>query len=112
MATYEGRKCDVTGTKKSVENVTFSLAGKDYEVDLCSEQATMLTDALAPFVKVAREVETTIRKKRAPNGSAAPKKDWAPLRAWAAKKKIALPAQGRIPHAIVQQFEAATAGGE
>ena len=88
------------------ETVTFSLDGVAYEIDLTSAEAESVRETLAPYVRGAR---------RAPRGSnAAPKgakrvSDYDPkaVRRWAEANGVAVPARGRIPGTVVEQYKAA-----
>lgn len=96
---------DVDGSAAS-ETVTFAVDGVAYEIDLTAEHAAQLRAALAPFVTAGRRVagagrRTTVRAiKNA--GYSAPA-----VRAWAASDHIDIPARGRIPAAVVEQYRAA-----
>ena len=90
---------------KNVETITFSIRGKDYEVDLSSKSQRELDEALAPFLAVARRV---------PRAAAQPKarkrqrirqdSDAAEIRAWAIAHGHALGERGRIPASIRLEY--------
>ena len=45
---------DVDGSTPATETIRFAFDGSHYEVDLCTDNATRLRDALAPFIAVGR----------------------------------------------------------
>ncbi len=89
------------------QTVRFALGGVGYEIDLTDEHASELRKALAPYVAVGRRrtVGRTTASARASNLA----KDYDPqaVRAWAASRKIDLPARGRIPAAVLAEYRAA-----
>jgi len=96
---------DIDGTPDA-QTVTFGLQGVAYSIDLSQKNLDKLTKALAPFVEHAARQRSAAR-------TAAPKAarayDLVQLREWAGKNKIKVPARGRIPATIVEQYQ--TAGG-
>ncbi len=92
------------------ETVSFSLDGVGYEVDLCSEHAAGLRDALAPYVGAGRRVGGRAsggrRGRSAARGGSAGNRS-ADIRAWARAKGIEISERGRIPASVVEQYEAA-----
>ncbi|MFT4262682.1 MAG: Lsr2 family protein [Nocardioides sp.] len=86
------------------ETVTFSLDGTSYEIDLTSDNAAKLRDALAPFVGHARKVGRAGKaaKKATAGGTAA-----AEIRAWAKSNGYDVPERGRIPASVKEAFDAA-----
>lgn len=97
---------DIDGTPNA-EVVTFGFQGVAYSIDLAQKNLDRLSKALAPFIERA-----TRQRGSAGAGSRRSAKsdrgyEIAQLREWAAKKKIDLPQRGRIPGAIVEQYQAA-----
>lgn len=93
------------------ETVTFGLDGALYEMDLNAANAAKLREALAPFTEVARKA--TARQGRGRRGSArtAPTRERsAEIRSWAKSMGKPVNERGRIPAAIVAEFEAANPG--
>jgi hypothetical protein len=91
----------------AAETIRFGLDGVDYEIDLTRANASTLRKSLNKYVKAGRRVGG--RKVRgAGRAPAAGRRDYdlADLRAWAAKKRIKVPARGRIPHAVVERYKA------
>ena len=98
---------------EAAETVTFGLDGATYEIDLSKKNAAALRKSLARYVSTARRSPTSsrsTRRKAAPstNGST-PKRDFdiLQLREWAGANKVAVPARGRIPNSVVEQYRQA-----
>ena len=95
----------------AAETVVFGLDGTTYEIDLNKRNAAAFRKALEPYVKVAREGRSAAgRRKAAPASSArkAPRDyDIVQLREWAGSNGVDVPARGRIPQAVVDQYKAA-----
>lgn len=95
---------DINGAPAD-ETVTFALDGVTYEIDLTSENAAKLRDAVAPWVGAGRRVggrsgRSAGRKAR---GSGA---ENAAIRAWAADNGYKVSDRGRIPGHIVEAYNA------
>ncbi|WP_173921724.1 Lsr2 family protein [Agromyces sp. Marseille-P2726] len=93
---------DIDGTE-AAETITFTLDGKSYEIDLSADNAANFRSALAPYTAVARR---TARRsaRRGVSSSGATLKE---IRAWAADHGIVVPARGRIPADVQEQYRAA-----
>jgi hypothetical protein len=94
---------DIDGGPEA-ETVTFGFQGVAYAIDLSPKNLDKLSKALKPFIDKAT-------RQRGAATRSAPRRgerdyDLAQLREWAAKQKIALPQRGRIPTAVVQQYQA------
>jgi hypothetical protein len=91
------------------ETLTFTLDGATYQIDVSAKRADELRATLWPFINKARRVGrgglrprptgtgTSTRTLRAQNKA---------IRDWARGKKIDLSDRGRIPHTIVEQYQA------
>ncbi len=88
------------------ENVSFSLDGVSYQIDLNKKNAAKLRDALAPYVAAARKSGTRRRAGR-PAARAARGGQTATIREWAKKKGLPVSDRGRIPADIVAAYEKA-----
>lgn len=95
------------------ETVSFAIDGSSYEIDLSDRNAKALRDAMAKFVGSARKVGRTsgvsrsASRTRGGGGSAAIDRDQAAaIRAWAKKKGLKVSDRGRIPAAIIEQYNA------
>ena len=98
---------------EAAETVTFGLDGATYDIDLSKKNAAAFRKSLARYVDAARRSTASSRstpRKAAPstNGSK-PKRgfDILQLREWAGANKVAVPARGRIPNSVVEQYEQA-----
>ncbi len=95
---------DVDG-KPADETVSFGLDGVQYEIDLATDNAEALREALSPYVDVARRTggrRTSGKPVRVPT-----EVDTKAVRAWAASNGIELSARGRVPGHVVEQYRAA-----
>ncbi len=79
---------------EATETVAFSIDGTSYEIDLSSDNASRLRKDLASYVDHARK-------------AAASRERSAEIRAWAKQRGYKVNERGRIPAAIVAEFEAA-----
>jgi hypothetical protein len=108
MARQEIITDDITG-EPNAQQVYIALNSKAWTIDLAEGGRAKLDKALAPFLAKATPV-----KAGGPAKSTKPKNnpgyDVAELRAWAKRKKIALPARGRISGAIIERYRAEAAG--
>ena len=91
--------------------VRFGLDGTDYEIDLNSEHAQALRDALARYINAGRRVGGGVRR-QARSGRKAPANgvNTTEIREWAKAQGIEVKDRGRVPAELVVKFKAATAG--
>ena len=91
--------------------VRFGLDGTDYEIDLNTEHAQALRDALAPYISAARRAGGSARR-QARNGRKAPVNgvNTTEIREWAKAQGIEVKDRGRVPAELVVKFKAASAG--
>ena len=94
------------------ETVLFGLDGAEYEVDLSTENAQVLRDALAQYVGVARR--TGGRRKRATAGAAAPRPaengsgaNTSDIRAWAQENGYEVSSRGRVSAEVRDAYDKA-----
>jgi hypothetical protein len=88
------------------ETVTFALDGAEYEMDLSSDNASRLRDALAPWVAHARK--TGGRRKR---GSKPPAdSSTSEIRAWAQANGHDVSSRGRVSSEVRAAYEKAHQG--
>ncbi len=88
------------------ETVGFSLDGVAYEIDLSSDNAGKLRDALAPFVGAARRAGGRRGRTRAAASSRA-RSDTTAVREWARGQGLKVSDRGRIPSDILAKYEEA-----
>lgn len=92
---------DIDGTD-AVETILFAVDGASYEIDLSADNAAALRDALKPYIDAGRKTAPRARR-RGSSAGATPRE----IRAWAADNGIDVPARGRIPASVQEQFHAA-----
>lgn len=96
---------DLDGTP-AAETVSFALDQTAYEIELSSDNAEKLREALSPFVAKARRAAgggRTVRRTAAGGGS----KDTAKIRAWAKENDYNVSDRGRIPFPVIDAYRAA-----
>lgn len=100
---------DIDGTILGIgegETVHFSLNGTAYEIDLTTENADALREALEPFVSAARRsAASTSRGTARKRAAASP--ETAVIREWANANGHAVSERGRIPQAVVEAYRSA-----
>lgn len=93
------------------ETVTFGLDGAEYEIDLSSDNAGQLRDALAPWLAHARKVggrkrsRVTAARAAATDGGSST----SDIRAWAVDNGMEVSSRGRISSEVRQAYEEAHA---
>ena len=95
---------DIDGSD-GAETISFGFAGQSYEIDLAKKNLEMFKKGLQPFIDSGRRVGRQ-GTGRAPRGKAS-RKDSSAIRAWAAGQGLAVSERGRIPAAVVAEYEAA-----
>jgi len=88
------------------ETIAFALDGVTYELDVNDKNAKKLRAVLQPFIEHARRTGgRKVQGVRGPRHNSG--YDAKAVRRWAEANKIAVPARGRIPLTVVEQFKAA-----
>jgi hypothetical protein len=105
MARQEIISDDLDGSAGAAP-ITFALEGRTYVIDLGERSLARLREALAPFVAAAH-VQSPAGRGRTTARATERDYDLADLREWAAKKRIKVPARGRVPRDVVEQYKAA-----
>ncbi len=99
---------DIDGSEAE-GTVRFGLDGAEYEIDLSTEHAQALRDALAPYVSAARRAgggaRRPARSGRRPSASGL---NTTEVREWAKAQGIEVKDRGRVPAELVVKFKAAT----
>ena len=95
---------DIDGSEAS-ETLRFGLDGAVYEIDLNSEHAEELRNALSRYVGHARPVRASARTVSRSNGHNRPSP--AAVRTWAREEGIQVNERGRIPADVLARYEAA-----
>jgi len=94
------------------ETVTFGLDGAEYEIDLSSENAALLRDAVAPWLAHARKIggRKRTRAAAAPRATAAESGGaTSDIRAWAIENGMEVSSRGRISSEVRQAYDEAHA---
>jgi Lsr2 len=90
--------------------VRFGLDGTEYEIDLNTEHAQALRDALALYVGAARRTSGAARRPaRTGRRAAANGLNTTEVREWAKAQGIEVKDRGRVPAELIVKFKAATA---
>ena len=95
---------DVDG-KPADETVSFGLDGVQYEIDLATDNAEALREALTPWLESARRIGG--RRGAGRPVKVATEVDTKAVRAWAASNGFELSARGRVPRHVVEQYREA-----
>jgi hypothetical protein len=100
---------DLDGTASdSVETVAFGLDGVPYEIDLNEDNASNLRDVLAVFVGAAKRTGGRLKRGLASTpASGRSREETQVIRDWAKDNNWEIADRGRIPHDIIEAFEAA-----
>ena len=89
------------------KQVTFSVEGRVYEIDLSNDNADKFFEAFAPYVAAARSVSSSgagRSRRSSPRKSSA---DLAAVREWARANGHTVSDRGRVPGSIIVAYEAA-----
>ena len=95
------------------ETVTFSLDGKDFEIDLNTANAAQLRDAVAPFVGAARRASNASPRKSyqrstsstsSSPSSAKSREENAIIRQWAVGNGFEVSERGRISATVLKAY--------
>lgn len=87
------------------KQITFSVEGRAYEIDLSDRNADKFYSAIAPFVDAARSVSrggATSRRSRAPRRSS--DVDLGAVREWARVNGHTVSDRGRVPASILDAY--------
>ena len=101
---------DLDGTvleEGDAKQITFSVEGRSYEIDLSTHNADKLYSALAPFVDAARSTGSmgAGRNRRTPQRRS--DVDLSAVREWARSNGHTVSDRGRVPASIVDAYKAA-----
>lgn len=91
------------------KQISFSIEGRSYEIDLSNRNADKFYNALAPYVDVARSVSTSSGAAR--RGRPARSKsdlDLGAVREWARANGHTVNDRGRVPAAVIDAYRAAS----
>jgi hypothetical protein len=108
---------DIDGSEAD-ETVSFGLDGTNYEIDLSSDHAAALRDALAQYVGAARKAGSgggaAARRaggggggRRSSASSSSDRQRTADIRQWAREQGMEVNERGRIPSRVIEAYDAA-----
>ena len=97
---------DIDGTE-ATQTVAFALEGMNFEIDLNDAHAEELRAAIKQYASAGRRIGGAGRRASTVAVKSASGYDPKAVRAWAASNKVEIPARGRIPAAVVEQYRAA-----
>lgn len=95
---------DINGDEAD-ETVNFGVDGTAYEIDLSTENARQLREALAPYLKKGRKARgrSGTQQRSKPSG----REDTHRIRQWAKEHGYETSARGRISKTVIEAFQAA-----
>jgi nucleoid-associated protein Lsr2 len=97
---------DLDGTDAE-ETVTFGLDGVTYDIDLSSDNAAALRDALAPYVASARRTSGRSAGRRSTSRGRSSGPSPAEVREWARAEGREVSDRGRVPADVRAAYDAA-----
>jgi nucleoid-associated protein Lsr2 len=104
---------DLDGSEAS-ETVTFGFDGTTYEIRPEQEERRRVSQDPRAVLQGRQENRSGRREAQGcaaqPSRRTRPDYDITPLREWAGRNGVAVPARGRIPRAVVDQYKAAGGG--
>lgn len=83
---------------------SFSLDGRDYEIDLCMKHSQKFDEAVKRFADHGRRVSA--RVSRSKRRTTAHRRRSAEIRAWAKRSGMEVSDRGRIPAQVISKYEA------
>ena len=95
---------DLDGSKDA-KSYSFSWQGTAYSIDLNNKNFKALDKLLQPYIEAATKVTRRSAGRR--TATTATRKDVSSVREWAKSQGLEVSGRGRIPKAIVDQYEAA-----
>ena len=97
--------CDLhtKGDVDAVETLSFTVGNNAYEIDVCAAHADELRGKLQPYVDHARRPSGGPQRRR--GRRSADRAHTAEIRAWAKKQGYEISERGRIPAAVVTEYE-------
>ena len=90
---------------KADETVSFSLDGRDYEIDLSRAHAGELRKMASRYTAVARRARTAVHP-RSGRRTQADRERSRRIRAWAVERGLMTSERGRIPEHVTREYEA------
>lgn len=101
---------DIDGSSNA-EEVTFSLMGVDYTIDLSKKNRAALEKALKPYMdagsRVRRRTRSTSSPKRSATSKSASSLDLRAVRTWASANGHEVSTRGRVPQSVLEAYQEA-----
>ncbi len=100
---------DIDGSA-AAETIRFAVDGRTYEIDLSTEHAESLRDSLAQFVAAARRagpVDASPSRRGQGRHGRPQGGNSSAVRAWARENGVPVSPRGRIPEAVLAQYNSA-----
>lgn len=89
------------------ETIEFGLDGKRYEIDLATDNASKLREALASYVAAARRAASSPRPRAISTGrgqGTVDREQNQAVRAWARQRGMSVSDRGRIPMSVLDAY--------
>jgi len=99
---------DLDGTEldpSDVQEVRFGLDGRSYVIDLSTNNATGLRDALAPYADAARRDQAAGRAVSSAKPTGGGRKDLDQVRQWANANGHTVSNRGRVPNSVLEAYD-------
>lgn len=97
---------DLDGSK-GADEISFSLRGSHYTIDLGKKNLAALEKALQPYIEAATKAPRAAARTRRPSKPGSSGQDLAAVRDWARSAGLEVSSRGRIPKNVLEQYEAA-----
>lgn len=99
--------CDLPhdGEAEGTETVSFSFDGTPYEIDLCALHAKELREKFTQYTDHARRASGGASNRRRRSRSGPGRERSSEIRAWAKQRGHKVSERGRIPAAIIAEYE-------
>jgi hypothetical protein len=98
---------DLDGSE-AVETITFGLEGRQYEIDLSTDNAARLRDSLSGFVAAARRSGAAVRSRgigQKAGPTASDREHTSAVREWARQNGHQISDRGRIPNSVLEAYQ-------
>ncbi|SDQ86010.1 Lsr2 family protein [Microbacterium sp. cf332] len=90
------------------KQISFSVEGRSYEIDLSNRNADKFYNALAPYVDVARSASSSAPRRSSGRSSRSKSDvDLGAVREWARANGHTVNERGRVPAAVLDAYRAA-----
>jgi len=100
---------DIDGSP-ATETISFGLDGVEYEIDLSARNAAALRAIFERYRAAGRRISGVRHRAATPNKGGATRVDpaqMAAIRDWARRHGLAVSERGRVPAAVIEQYNAA-----